>query len=61
MTIYEFEAIENYEGAKVIDRYRIEASSFAEACSLAEYEESIIALENDREPTVYDEFKQIKR
>lgn len=61
MTIYNFEAIENYPGAKVIDRYRFEANSFAEACSMAEYEESIIAIENDREPTVYDEFKLVKK
>lgn len=61
MALYEFEAIENYEGAKIIDRYRFEASSFGEACCLAEYEESLIALENNREPTYYDEFKQIKR
>lgn len=61
MTIYDFEAIENYQGSRVIDRYRLEAETFAEACSIAQYNETVTAYEHDREPTYYDEFKQIKR
>lgn len=61
MTTYDFEAIENYPGAKVIDRYRLEAGTFAEACLTAQNNEMDTAFENDREPSIYDEFKQIKK
>jgi hypothetical protein len=60
MTIYNFEAIENYPGAKIIDRYRLEAMTFAEACNIAQDNELNTAHEHDREATIYDEFKQIK-
>lgn len=61
MPIYDFEAIENYPGARIIDRYRLEAPTFAEACFDAQINELDNAHEHDREPTIYDEFKQIKR
>lgn len=61
MTMYEFDAIENYDRVRVIDRYRLEAGTFAEACFIAQVNEQDNAFENDREPTIYDEFKQIKR
>lgn len=59
MTEFDFEAIENYPGARVIDRYRLEAETFAEACSIAQYNETVAAFQHDREPTMYNEFKQI--
>lgn len=61
MTVYDFEAIENYPGARVIDRWRLEGTSFADACLTAQINEIDLAHENDREPTIYDEFKQIKK
>lgn len=60
MAIYEFEAIENYQGSRIADRYRLEAPTFAEACFDAQINELDNAHEEDREPTYYDEFKQIK-
>ena len=60
MALYEFEAIENYEGSRVIDRYRLEAPTFAEACFDAQINELDTAHENDREPTLYDEFKLVR-
>lgn len=59
MNTYEFEAIENYPGARIADRFRIEADTFAEACAEAQYNETVDAFQNDREPTMYNEFKQI--
>ena len=60
MGLYEFEAIENYDGARIIDRYRLEAPTFAEACFDAQINEMDCAHENDREPTMYDEFKLVR-
>ena len=60
MALYEFEAIENYEGSRVIDRYRLEAPTFAEACFDAQINELDNAHENDREPSMYDEFKLVR-
>lgn len=60
MTEYEFWAIENYPGARVKDRFRLEAETFADACATAQYNETLNALESDREPVMYDEFKLIK-
>jgi len=61
MTIYDFEAIENYEGSRAVTRWKLEGTSFADACLTAQINEMNDALENDREPDIYDEFKQIKR
>ena len=60
MTTYEFEAIENYPGARIIDRYRLSGTSFADACLTAQIEELDNAHEHDREPTMYDEFKLVR-
>lgn len=60
MTLYEFEAIENYPGARITDRYRLEAETFAEACSIAQYNETVTAIQYDREPTMYNEFKLVR-
>lgn len=60
MALYEFEAIENYEGSRVIDRYRLEAETFAEACSIAQYNETVTAYEHDREPTMYNQFTLVR-
>ena len=60
MAIYEFEAIEDYDRARIIDRYRLEAPTFAEACFDAQINELDNAHEHDREPTMYNEFKLIR-
>lgn len=60
MSTYEFEAIEDYDRARVIDRYRLEAMTFAEACYIAQEEEINNAFENNREPSYYNEFKLVR-
>lgn len=57
MTTYTLWAIREEERATVRDRYRLEASSFAEACLIAQ--ENEIAYARYNEPTIYNEFKQI--
>lgn len=60
MTTYLFDAIENVDNARAIDRYRLEADTFAEACAEAQYNECVAAFQQDREPMMYNEFKLIK-
>ena len=61
MTVYDLEAIENYNGLKVTDYWRLEGTSFADACLTAQINELDLAHENNREPTIYDEFRQVKK
>ena len=58
MRTYTFQAIEKSDGARVIDHYKLDAMTFAEACYIAQENEINEAFEADREPALYNEFKE---
>lgn len=59
MKTYNFYAIQRVKGGSIGDRYQLEAVSFAEACVLAQEDEVHQAIGEDREPIMYNEFKEI--
>lgn len=59
MTEYNFFAQETFEGGNVIDRWRLEADTFEEACEIAQQLEYREAEEWERDPVHYDTFTEV--
>lgn len=59
MTEYNFFAQQTLEGAEVIDRWRLHADTYEEACELAQQLEYREAEELERDPVHYDTFTEV--
>lgn len=59
MKEYDFFAVRTGDGYSVGDRYRLEANTFAEACYLAQVNELEEASVEEREPAMYNSFREI--
>lgn len=59
VTEYNFWAICNVPGGAISERCRLNALTFGEACYIIQENEIQEALEDGREPVMYNEFKEI--
>jgi hypothetical protein len=59
MNEYNFWAIQNIDGGRIRDRYRLFAYSYEQACEDAQALEYREAEELERDPVIYDEFVEV--